>query len=142
MHGVRSLLFASVALPMIAFAADASKSADAVDAQGRKAGSITVEKAGEPWTVDGKTFATFTVVVRNATPQKAAFFGNISLDNGKAGDCTWFTVVEANASKRIEKPCKQRRAWNDFSVNARVEMPRPNPKATTTPTPTPEPFVP
>ena len=122
-------------------AADASKSADAVDSQGRKAGSVTVERAGDPWTAEGKTFAPFTVVIRNTAPQKAAFFGNIALDGGKAGDCTWFTAVDAGASKRIEKPCKQRRAWTDFSVTAKVEIPR-LPKATPSPTPTPDPIVP
>ena len=134
-----AVLVASV-IASVALAADASKSADAVDANGRKQGSITVERAGEPWTADGKTFAPFSVVVRNAGASKASFFGNISLDGGKAGDCTWYAAVDAGATKRIEKPCKQRRAWNDFAITAKAEVPRS--KAAPTPTPTPDPIVP
>jgi len=140
---VRSLWLAAAlisASALIASAAETSRSADAVDASGRKTGSITVERAGEPWTASGKTYAPFSVVVRSTAASKAHFFGTIALDGGKAGDCHWYTVVDSGATKRIDKPCKQRRAWTDFSVTAKVEVPRP--KGSPTPTPTPDPIVP
>jgi hypothetical protein len=123
-----------------AIAAESALTVDAADAAGRKTGSITVERAGDPWTADGKTFAPFSVVVRNTAAAKAHFFGNIALDGGKAGDCNWYAVVDAGATKRIEKPCKQRRVWSDFAITAKAEVARS--KAAPTPTPTPEPIVP
>lgn len=123
-----------------AVAADASRTADAADVSGRKTGSVTVERAGEPWSAEGKTFAPFSVVVRNTASARVHFFGNIALDGGQAGDCNWYAVVDAGATKRIEKPCKQRRAWSDFAVTAKAEVARS--KAAPTATPTPEPIVP
>lgn len=138
---VRPVLFAmAMFASVLCLAAGAPKSADALDANGRKHGSITVERAGDPWTSDGKSFAPFSVVIRNASSSKASFFGNIALDGGKAGDCTWYAAVDAGATKRIEKPCKQRRSWSDFTITAKVEVPRS--KAPPTPTPTPDPIVP
>ena len=140
-RAVRSLWFVLAAvLASTALGADASRSTDAVDSSGRKTGSVTVERAGEPWSGSGKTFAPFSVVIRSGAPSKAHFFGTIALDGGKAGDCTWFATVDPGATKRIEKPCKQRRAWSDFSITAKVDVPRP--KGSPTPTPTPEPIVP
>lgn len=132
--------FALAVSATAALAAETGRSADAVDANGRKSGSVTVERAGEPWSASGKTYSPFTVVVRSTAASKAHFFGNIALDGGRAGDCTWYAVVDPGATKRIEKPCKQRRTWSDFSITAKVEVPRP--RTAPTPTPTPEPIVP
>lgn len=137
---MRSLWVVLAVFAAAAPAADTSRSADAVDSGGRKSGSVTVERAGDPWSAAGKTYAPFTVVVRSSAASKAHFFGTIALDGGKAGDCTWYTVVDAGATKRIEKPCKQRRTWTDFSITAKVEVPRT--RTAPAPTPTPEPIVP
>lgn len=141
---MRSLVLiaaAVIALSGAALAADeASRTADAKDESGQRTGSVTVERAGEPWTAEGKTFAPFSVVVRNAGTTAAHFFGKIALDGGKAGDCTWYALVDSGSTKRIEKACKQRRAWSEFEITAKTEVPRV--RTEPTPTPTPLPFVP
>jgi hypothetical protein len=129
------LVLLLLAIPVLA--QDNARSADAPDATGRKVGSVTVERTGQPWSADGKTFAPFSVVVRNGAPLKAHFFGEIALDGGKAGDCHWYVLVDPNATKRIEKACKQRREWSDFRVSAKAEVVR----VKAAPTPTPPPIV-
>lgn len=110
-----------LALPSLSYAADV----DAVDASGRKAGAVTVERAGDPLAADGKTWTPFTIVVRSSAQAKGRFFGTILLDGGRAGDCTWYVEVDAGASKRIEKACRQRRPFESFSATAKVDLPEP-----------------
>lgn len=121
-----SFVFAAAAATVLAPAATgAAESIDVADTAGRKAGIVAIERAGEAWTAEGRTFAPFTIVVRSSAAATGRFFGTILLDGGRAGDCTWYVEVEAGASKRIEKQCRQRRPFETFSATAKVELPRP-----------------
>jgi hypothetical protein len=91
------------------------------DKDGNDAGTVSVVKDKE-WSGDGKTFTIFNLTVKNSSGKKGKFFGEIKLDGGASGSCTYFLEVGPGEAGKNAKDCKQSASWASFEADGKVEF--------------------